>query len=53
MIPVAGHTAIILPNFARMPWWSLRSSGVYEYLGNFRWRSHPPSRRRRVRLTAW
>ena len=35
MIPVVGHTAIIVPNFARTPWWSLRAVGVYEYCGNF------------------
>jgi len=54
MVPVAGHTAIILPNFAKTSWWSLMSIGVYEYLGDFRWRAHPQiSGRRRVRLTLW
>ena len=53
MIPVTGHMAIIVPRFARTPWWSLRSVGVYEYLGNFEWRSHRPSRYRPVKLTLW
>ena len=54
MIPVVGHTAIIVPNFARTPWWSLQAVGVYEYLGNFEWRAHHVSqRRRRMRLTLW
>ena len=35
MIPLVGHTAIIVPNFARTPWWSLKPVGMYEYLGNF------------------
>ena len=54
MIPVVGHTAIIVPNFARTPWWSLRAVGVYEYCGNFEWRTHcAPQHRRRMRLTLW
>lgn len=54
MIPVVGHTAIILPKFARTPWWSLRAAGVYEYLGNFEWRAHSGSLHRSwMRLTLW
>jgi proteasome lid subunit RPN8/RPN11 len=54
MIPVVGHTAIIVPNFARTPWWSLKAAGVYEYLGDFKWKVHGPSERhRRVRLSLW
>ena len=53
MIPVTGHIAIIVPHFARMPWWSLRSVGIYEYLGNFEWYSHLPSRNRPIKLTLW
>ena len=54
MLPVVGHTAIILPNFAWTPWWSLRAAGVYEYLGNFNWRTYGVSAKsRRVRLTLW
>ena len=52
MIPVVGHTAMIVPRFGRAPWWSLRQTGVYEYLGNFRWRPHPHDSRR-VRLSLW
>lgn len=53
MLPVIGHTALILPNFADTPWWSLGAAGVYEYLGNFQWRTHPPGANRRVALTWW
>ena len=53
MMPVAGHTAMIVPNFARTPWWSLKAAGVYEYVGCFKWRTHPPSRSRRVKLSLW
>lgn len=54
MVPVVGHTAMIVPSFARTRWWSLRSVGVYEYLGNFAWHTHAASdRRRRVTLTVW
>ncbi len=54
MIPLQGHIALILPNFANTPWWTLDSAGVYEYLGNFEWRSYPRAEgRRSVRLTLW
>ena len=54
MVPVVGHTAMIVPNFADAAWWSLEKVGVYEYLGNFTWRSHGAARgQRRVRLTLW
>ena len=54
MIPVAGHTAIIVPHYARTPWWALDDVGVYEYLGNFEWRTYVGSRRRhRMRITLW
>jgi proteasome lid subunit RPN8/RPN11 len=54
MMPVNGHTAIIVPNFANTAWWSLKAVGVYEYLGGRNWRTHPASaRKRRVRLSAW
>jgi hypothetical protein len=54
MVPVAGHTAMIVPNFGRTPWWSLKGVGVYEYVGNFEWRIHAPSDgARRVVLTWW
>lgn len=49
MIPVVGHTAIIVPNFARTPWWSLKAVGMYEYLGNFNWRPD----RYRMKLALW
>jgi hypothetical protein len=54
MIPVIGHTAMIVPDFGRTPWLSLRAVGVYEYLGSFAWRAHSASQRlRRVSLTLW
>lgn len=54
MVPVVGHVALILPSFARTPWWSLRNAGVYEYLGNFAWRTYSPNERsQRIRLTLW
>ena len=54
MIPVVGHTAIILPYFACTPWWSLGAAGVYEYLGKFEWRTHHGKlRRNRLRLSLW
>jgi hypothetical protein len=54
MIAVAGHTAMIVPNFADTTVWSLDGIGVYEYLGNFQWRVHRPDKpKRRVRLSWW
>jgi hypothetical protein len=54
MIPTVGHTALIVPNFGQTPWWHLKEVGVYEYLGSFNWRSHPPDvALRRVNLTLW
>ena len=49
MIPLVGHTAIIVPKFARTPWWSLKAVGIYEYIGNFKWRPD----RYRMRLVLW
>jgi len=54
MLPTVGHTALIVPNFGQTPWWHLKDVGVYEYLGNFNWRSYPSSvAPRRVNLTLW
>ena len=54
MIPILGHTAMIVPNFAKTAWWSLKAVGVYEYLGSFKWRTHPASApSRRVKLSLW
>lgn len=53
MVPVVGHTALIVPNFGRTPWWSLRGVGIYEYLGNFKWRIHAADDASRVVLTWW
>jgi len=54
MLPLQGHTALIVPNFADTPWWTLEAVGIYEYLGDFKWRSHGAARgKRRVSLTLW
>ncbi|MGD0021269.1 MAG: hypothetical protein ABSC54_03100 [Smithellaceae bacterium] len=54
MVPVVGHIATILPNYGYTPWWSLRDVGVYEYLGDLKWRAYGPSEKRRpIRLTIW
>jgi proteasome lid subunit RPN8/RPN11 len=39
MGPVSGQTAMIVPNFGQAPWCSLSAVGVYEYLGDFKWRT--------------
>ena len=53
MLPMVGHTALIVPHFARTSWWSLKNVGIYEYLGNFQWRAHLCGCMRRVRLGLW
>jgi proteasome lid subunit RPN8/RPN11 len=54
MVPVVGHTALIVPHFARAPWWSLRAVGIYEYVGDFKWRARDASEKpRRITLTLW
>jgi hypothetical protein len=54
MIPVVGHTAVIVPNLARARWWSLKAVGVHEYVGNFKWRTHNPSEKApRINLRLW
>jgi proteasome lid subunit RPN8/RPN11 len=54
MVPLKGHLALILPNFAKTPWWTLDSAGIYEYLGNFAWRSYTRADGGQpVRLTLW
>jgi hypothetical protein len=39
VVSQAGHIAIILPSFASRRWPSLRGAGIYEYLGEHRWKS--------------
>lgn len=54
MVPTVGHMALIVPNFARTHWRSLEAVGVYEYLGNFQWRTHATNQTKcQVRLTIW
>jgi hypothetical protein len=54
MLPLRGHTALIIPNFGDTAWWTLDGIGVYEHLGGYRWRSQPTGRNRRsVILSLW
>ncbi len=54
MVPVIGHTAMIVPNFGQTAWWSLNFVGVYEYLGSFKWHTHGPDKTpRRIKLSLW
>jgi proteasome lid subunit RPN8/RPN11 len=53
MVPIPGHTALVVPNFAHTTRWSLNAVGVYEYVRGYEWVTHPPSNTRRVRLTLW
>lgn len=54
MVPTVGHTALIVPHLAYTTRWSLDAVGVYEYLGNFRWRTHTAmASPRRVTLSWW
>jgi proteasome lid subunit RPN8/RPN11 len=54
MVPIVGHTALIVPHLACTTRWSLEAVGVYEYLGNFRWTTHPAkASARRVALCWW
>jgi hypothetical protein len=38
MIETPGHVALIIPNFAHGNKASLKGVGIYEYLGNHKWR---------------
>ncbi len=51
MIPVAGHLALIVPNFAVTSHWHLHGVGVHEYLGTG-WHSHIAPQTR-LRLSWW
>jgi len=53
MIPVVGHTALIVPHLGHTPWWTLKGVGIYEYLGSFAWRTHTRNSAQRVALTLW
>jgi proteasome lid subunit RPN8/RPN11 len=43
MVAVKGHTALIVPNFARRTF-DLSGTGVYRYLGGKQWRTCPAPR---------
>lgn len=52
MMPLRGHIALIVPNYANTSWWTLDTAGIYVYLGDFKWRSHAPGDRARpLKLT--
>lgn len=54
MLPMTGHTGMIVPNYGSTSWWSLRGVGIYEYLGNFKWTAHSPlAKHPRIKLTLW
>jgi proteasome lid subunit RPN8/RPN11 len=54
MIPITGHTAIVVPHFGRSSMWSLGGVGIYEYCGSQKWQPWPPSSRPpRIKLTIW
>jgi hypothetical protein len=53
MLPLVGHIALIVPNFAHTSWWSFDGIGVYEYLGNFQWRTYNNRSSTRFKLTLW
>ena len=42
MIAQSGHVALIVPNFARS--FKMQDIGIYEYLGDHRWRDHSDER---------
>jgi len=50
MIPERGHVSLIVPSFARVRWWSLRTVGVYEYAGGRSWKTFGPSARAALTL---
>jgi proteasome lid subunit RPN8/RPN11 len=41
MIAQGGHIALILPHFAMQTRSSLRGAGIYEYLGDHKWKTWP------------
>jgi proteasome lid subunit RPN8/RPN11 len=45
MIPERGHISLIVPSFGDVQWWSMRSVGIYEYLGGRSWNSLAKQRR--------
>jgi proteasome lid subunit RPN8/RPN11 len=53
MIPLVGHTALIVPLFAHTRWWLLDGVGVYAYLGHFKWRTFGADRSQRIALALW
>ena len=54
MVPMAGHLALILPNFGHTSRWSLEGVGVHVFEGDGRWRSYRAGQQETpVRLTVW
>lgn len=50
MVRRSGHTAVIVPSFAQRNLCSLTGCGIYEYLGNHKWRICQ-STEHRIKLT--
>lgn len=54
MVPIAGHVAMIVPNFGRTSPWSLAGVGVHVFEGAGRWTGYYGSSANvPVRLAAW
>jgi proteasome lid subunit RPN8/RPN11 len=51
MMPETGHMALILPLYANCWCWKFSNVAIYEYLGNYRWRSWAGKQRpKRIRF---
>ena len=44
MIGLPGHVALIVPHFAKANLFSLKAVGVYQYVDNHQWTSHPKNK---------
>lgn len=54
MIPQVGHLALIAPNFGSTSRWSLKPVGMYQYAGDFSWKTlDEPERNSFIRLSLW
>jgi proteasome lid subunit RPN8/RPN11 len=54
MISQVGHIALIVPNFARHSGWHLKGVGIFEYLGEHRWKGLRKAKEfQRLGLSVW
>jgi proteasome lid subunit RPN8/RPN11 len=54
MVSEPGHVAVILPNYSRHWAFRFKTTSVYEYEGNYRWRDWSGDcRPNRLRFTCW